>query len=60
MLKVIPLLCLFCVVNAWAESVDFEQLKIEAEQGNSVAQYELGQSYYYGEGFEQDYKEAVK
>lgn len=29
-----------------------------AEQGESVAQYNLGLAYYYGEGFPQNYKTA--
>jgi len=34
--------------------------KLAAEQGDTQAQYNLGQMYYKGQGVPQDYKEAVK
>ena len=39
---------------------DYERLGLSAEQGNAVAQYNLGNSYYQGQDTEQDYKKAVK
>ena len=38
----------------------YELLKTPAEQGVSVAQYKLGAMYYYGQGVNQDYQEAIK
>ena len=35
-------------------------MRVAADQGNSVAQYELGVMYDNGQGVTQDYKEAVK
>ncbi|MFB3844170.1 MAG: tetratricopeptide repeat protein [Candidatus Cloacimonadaceae bacterium] len=32
----------------------------QAQQGEPVAQYQLGEAYYYGKGLPKDYKEAVK
>lgn len=58
MLKVILLSCLFFVGNAWAESI--EQLKVKAEQGDSVAQSSLGVIYANGEGVDRDLKAAIK
>ena len=36
------------------------EILIKAEQGDAEAQYNLGVSYYNGEGVAQDYAEAVK
>jgi TPR repeat protein len=41
---------IFSVVNWWHKPTD---------QGDSYAQYNLGNAYYSGEGVEKDYKEAV-
>ena len=49
-------LSLFCVCSVW--SIDFEDTKKLAEQGNSNSQYNLGYMYYNGEGIPQDYKKA--
>ena len=37
-----------------------EELKSRAESGDGIADFELGQKYYHGEGVKQDYKEAFK
>ena len=37
-----------------------KQVQPMAEQGNALAQYNLGVMYYYGHNVEQDYDEAVK
>ena len=58
MLQVIFLLCLFLAGNAWAESI--EQLKMNAEQGDSVAQYNLGLKHARGKGIDQNFIEAFK
>ena len=39
---------------------ELEQLRTAAAQGDSNAQYDLGEKYYYGEGVEQNLEEAVK
>ena len=56
MFKIILLSCLFFVGNAWAESL--EQTKVKAERGDSVAQFDTGYAYSFGEGVLQDYKLA--
>ena len=56
MLKIILLSCVFFVGNAWAESL--EQTKVKAERGDSVAQFDMGYAYSFGEGVLQDYKLA--
>ena len=56
MLKIILLSCVFFVGNAWAESL--EQTKVKAERGDSVAQFDTGYAYSFGEGVLQDYKLA--
>jgi len=38
----------------------FEKLKPLAEQGDALAQFNLGSIYYQGKGVSQDYKEAAK
>ena len=58
MLKVITLLCVFFVGNAWAESL--EQTKVKAASGDSLAQFNMGLLYVEGQGVVQDYKEAAK
>ena len=44
--------------NVFAGCVSYHRKK--AEQGDAEAQYFMGAYYYYGEGVEQDYTEAVK
>ena len=39
---------------------DVKHYKLAAEQGDAVAQYNLGNCYLYGEGVEKNYEEAVK
>jgi uncharacterized protein len=39
---------------------EIEQLKKDAEQGDALAQYNLGRMYETGEGVPKDYKEAAK
>ena len=41
-------------------SLKFEAIKRKAEQGDEVAQFNLGRLYYLGEGVEKDLKEAMK
>ena len=43
-----------------AQSTEIEQLRLAAEQGDANAQYNLGLTYYNGEGVPQNYQEAVK
>ena len=43
-----------------AKTQDIEQLRKDAEQGDVIAQYNLGVMYATGEGVSQDDKEAVK
>ena len=50
-------LILFCVGSVW--SSEFEEIKKSAEQGDTVAQYDLGYMYYTGKGAPQDYKKAT-
>ena len=61
---IFSLLFLLTLTGLIAQSEDeksyFESMKIEAEQGDVEAQFELGNLYYNGEGVEQDYTEAVK
>jgi S1-C subfamily serine protease len=62
----IPLSSLSEVDRQWvsdlkeAEKKGFEQTKKEAEQGDAVAQFNLGLMYANGDGVPQDYKEVVK
>jgi len=53
------LLILLCFINISLAQIDNE-LKDKANQGNSDAQYALGESYYNGVGVKQDYLEAAK
>ena len=41
-------------------SAQVQQRTFETSDGDAEAQNNLGDSYYYGEGVEQDYAEAVK
>ncbi len=41
-------------------STEFLETKAKAEAGDAVAQSNLGKSYEFGQGVEQDFKEAVK
>ena len=52
------IIALFVPTNASAQSAD--DYRVEAEQGNAEAQYNLGYCYVFGEGVDQDYAEAVK
>ena len=38
----------------------FKEYSIEAENGNSYAQADLGDMYYHGVGVDQDYEKALK
>ena len=42
------------------ESGYIQSIRAQAEQGDAVAQYNLGYAYHNGEGVPQDYSEAVK
>ena len=42
-----------------AKTQDIEQLRKDAEQGDVIAQYNLGVMYATGQGVSQDYQEAV-
>ncbi len=46
--------------SAGAESKDFSDLKAQAENGDTEAQYNLGLMYAKGQGVAQDYAEALK
>ena len=52
------IIALFVPTNASAQSAD--DYRVEAEQGDAMAQYNLGVCYYNGEGVAQNYAEAVK
>ena len=39
---------------------NIEEWKKSAEQGDAEAQYELGMAYYFGQGVEQDDKQAIE
>lgn len=45
--------------NTGTSNPDIEYYKKEAERGNTVAQYHLGDCYYYGKGVEKDYWKAI-
>jgi len=49
---------LLCYDASAVES--FKETKVKAEQGDTAAQFNLGNSYYKGEGVQKDYAEAVK
>lgn len=56
------ILCVFILLvsaNVFANDVDIKQLTKAAKKGDAEAQYQLGYSYYYGEGVRQNRKEAV-
>ena len=55
--SVILLLCLSVTANAQSE---FDEAKLLAEQGNALAQLNLGIRYANGEGVPEDDAEAVK
>ena len=42
------------------KKTELEELTLKANSGDSEAQNDLGENYYYGEGVKQDYKEAIK
>jgi len=44
----------------WNKVSDVDDCRVRAEQGDSLAQYQLGVMYENGQGVLQDYKEAVK
>jgi len=46
--------------SCWDKVSDVDDCRVRAEQGESLAQFNLGQLYYDGQGVIQDYKEAVK
>ena len=73
MKNIIPFLCLLIVLGANAQEKkapvnpavlkakqDFEAKKAEAEKGDPVMLYELGELYYHGKGTGRDYTEAFK
>lgn len=41
-------------------SADIKTLRKQAEAGDAISQYLLGEAYYFGRGVKQDYAEAVK
>lgn len=41
-------------------AINVDQFRLAAEQGNAVAQYNLGLAYRLGQGVQRDYKEAAK
>lgn len=45
---------------ATTKTINVHRLRLAAEQGNAVAQYNLGLAYIHGQGVPQDYKEAAK
>ena len=50
----------FYVAEADTASKTIEELQADAKKGDAEAQNELGDRYYYGEGVEQDYEQAVE
>ncbi|MFN8818923.1 MAG: tetratricopeptide repeat protein, partial [Holosporaceae bacterium] len=57
------LLLMFLVLPAVSHAADapsFAEMRTKAEQGNAVAQYNLGVMYDEGQGVTRDYAEAVK
>ena len=50
---------LFLTTLFYAQNTDIKILIQKANQGDVVAQYNLGVAYYNGEGVEQSYSEAV-
>ena len=46
--------------SCFEKPYDFDDCRVQAEQGHSKAQYNLGLLYYNGRGVRKDYKEAVK
>ena len=42
------------------QSTEIEELRLQAEQGDASAQYNLGVMYDRGDGVDQDYQEALK
>ena len=59
-MKLIPLLLLvgMFAVSGWTD--DYSADLVKAQAGDPMGQYNLGWCYYYGNGVNQDYKEAVK
>ena len=57
-LLILTALLTFQSVNAL--DLDFDKLKLQAEQGDEFAQYLLGRMYYLGEGVPESAVEAVK
>ena len=57
-LLILVALLSFQSVNAL--DLDFDKLKLQAEQGDEFAQYLLGRMYYLGEGVPESAVEAVK
>lgn len=56
------LLCVFILlmsVNVFASNVDIKQLTEAANKGDAEAQFYLGFCFAYGDGVEQDYKQAI-
>ena len=58
-LLIIPVLLFSCVTQRYAD-LDVVELRQLAEQGNAMAQFNLGWMYAFGEGISEDDREAVK
>ena len=55
-----PILVLLAALACPASAEDIQTLIGKAKDGNPKAQYQLGNTYYFGEGIQHDYTEAVK
>ena len=49
------ILVFVCVAAVIAQSTEIEQLRLQAEQGIAIAQFNLGSMYLNGDGVPQDY-----